>query len=185
MPTESSYREYLKQDLDELIDRLDLDDLKKRFMRSRWLDQVLWMEGRADRTRDWYYRLRLATIIGGVFIPAFVTFNLPLFRYLSIILGLVVAISAAVEEFFHFGERWRHYRRTVELLKIEGWKFFQLSASYNGYKKHEEAYPTFATRVEEIIQGDVEVYITQLVNGKKREEEHKEESKPIKEELPD
>ncbi len=64
MPTESSYREYLKQDLDELIDRLDLDDLKKRFMRSRWLDQVLWMEGRADRTREWYYRLRLATIIG-------------------------------------------------------------------------------------------------------------------------
>ncbi len=97
----------------------------------------------------------------------------------------MVAISAAVEEFFHFGERWRHYRRTVELLKIEGWKFFQLSASYDGYKKHEEAYPDFATRVEEIIESDVEVYITEVVKEKKKKEEYKEENKLVKEELQD
>lgn len=173
MAEKNSYEQFLKQELGSLIDAIDLSDLQKRFLHSRWLDQVLWMESSANRARDWYYRLRLATIIGGVLIPAFVSFNPPIFRYLSIILGLVVAISAAVEEFFHFGERWRHYRRTVELLKIEGWKFFQLTGSYARYKSHAEAYPVFATRAEEIIQSDVEAYITEVVKERKKEEKER------------
>jgi hypothetical protein len=174
MTAKTSYREFLQQELGSLIDTLDLSDLQKRFLRSRWLDQVLWMEGRADETRIWYYRLRLATIIGGVLIPVFVSLDMSFLRYVSIILGIVVAISAAVEEFFHYGERWRHYRRTVELLKIEGWKFFQLSGSYSRYENHREAYPVFAARVEEIIQSDVDVYITEVVKERKEEREEKE-----------
>ena len=171
MTAKTSYREFLQQELGSLIDTLDLSDLQKRFLRSRLLDQVLWMEGRADETRNWYYRLRLATITGGVLIPVFVSLNMSFLRYVSIILGIVVAISAAVEEFFHYGERWRHYRRTVELLKIEGWKFFQLSGSYSRYKNHGEAYPVFAARVEEIIQSDVDVYITEVVKERKEAEQ--------------
>ena len=76
-----------------------------------------------------------------------------------------------MEEFFHYGERWRHYRRTVELLKIEGWQFFQLSTPYRRYKNHAEAYPVFAARVEGIIQPSVEVYITEVVREKEEEKE--------------
>ncbi len=178
MAQQNAYRDWLKEDLGGLIEYLDLQDLQKHFLRSRWLDQVLWMEGRADRARDWYYRLRLTTIVGGVIIPALVSLNfgggaVAAVGWIAFFISLLVALSAAVEEFFHYGERWRHYRQTVELLKNEGWQFFQLSGpSYRRYKSHAEAYRTFAARVEEINRLDVEAYATEVVREK--EEEKKE-----------
>ena len=55
-----------------IIDRLALEPLQRDFLRSRWLDQVKWMEGRAKSCQRWYYWLRLVTIAGGVVIPALV-----------------------------------------------------------------------------------------------------------------
>jgi hypothetical protein len=88
-----------------------------------------------------------------------------------------VAVSVAVEEFFHFGERWRHYRRSVELLKIEGWQFFQLSGPYKSHAKHADALKVFAERVEDTIKHEVDVYITEVVKekeGEKKKEGEKE-----------
>ena len=55
MPPKTSYREWMKQDLGALIEKLGLTDLRKHFLRSRWLDQVLWMEGRAGGAQKRYY----------------------------------------------------------------------------------------------------------------------------------
>jgi hypothetical protein len=63
MAKKNEYREYIKQEMSELIDQLGITDLQKRFMKSRWLDQLLWLEGRADKSRDYFYKLRLITII--------------------------------------------------------------------------------------------------------------------------
>ena len=71
-----------------------------------------------------------------------------------------MAVSAAVEGFFRYGERWRHYRRTAELLKTEGWQFLQLTGHYRRHAAHALAYPLFASRVEDILQQDVDAYIT-------------------------
>ena len=66
---ETSYNEWLKQDLGSFIDGLDLSPLQKHSLHSRWLDQVLWMEKKAALTQRWYYILRLVTIVGGVLVP--------------------------------------------------------------------------------------------------------------------
>ena len=171
MSPRPTYRDWLKQDFGALIDATDLDDLHQHFVRSRWLDQVLWMEGRADHARNWYYILRLTAIIGGIIIPALVSLNASgagavWLRWGVFGLSLSVAISGAVEGFLRYGERWRHYRRIVELLKIEGWQFFQLSGPYSHRETHAGTYHKFAARVEEIIQQDVQVYISQVVREK-------------------
>ncbi len=180
MPRQDAYRESLRKDLGGLIEVLDLSELQKHFLRSRWLDQVLWMEGKAGHARDWYYRLRLTTIIGGVIIPALVSLNFTtendvVIGSITFSISVVVAISAAVEEFFHYGERWRHYRQIVEALKIEGWQFFQLSGPYRRFKSHAEGYRAFAARVEDISRLDVESYVTNVVQ--EREEDEKEKGK--------
>lgn len=132
MKGKNTYRDRLKQDLDSLIDALELSDLQKHFLRSRWLDQVLGMEGRADACQCRYYALRLVAIIGGVIIPALVSLNVRgatvsgAVSWITFVLSLMVAISLAVEEFLRFGERWRHYRRLVESLKNDGWQFFSI-----------------------------------------------------------
>ena len=48
------------------------------------------------------------------------------FVWVTFALSQVVAISAAIEEFFHYGERWRHYRRTAESLKTQGWAILSI-----------------------------------------------------------
>jgi hypothetical protein len=170
MAEENAYREWLKKDLGALIDSLSLVDMQKHFLRSRWLDQVLWMEGKADSARKRYYILRLVAIVGGILVPALISLDVGgWIKAITFFVSLLVAISVAVEEFFHFGERWRHYRRSVELLKIEGWLFFQLSGPYRECKEHAEAYPQFGGKIEEILQYEVDVYISQVVKEKGEE----------------
>ncbi|HEY9880552.1 MAG TPA: DUF4231 domain-containing protein [Leptolyngbyaceae cyanobacterium] len=127
------------------------------------------MEKKAGECRDWHYRLRLTAIILGVIVPILIGLDMGNERanrakqYLAIALSGLVAISAAVEEFFHYGERWNNYRRTVESLKTQGWQFSQLSGPYISYSSHSEAFPIFADQVEQLIQKDVENYVTQIV----------------------
>jgi hypothetical protein len=165
-----------KESLATMIDVLDdLSVLQKRFLHSRWLEQLLWMDGKARTSQTRYYALRLVAIVGGVIVPALVGLKLGdgpdsswIFR-ITFILSLLVAISVAVEEFFHYGERWRHYRRIVETLKSEGWQFFQLAGAYEKHSRHSEAYTPFTAKVEEILRQDVETFLTQVAQEKKEE----------------
>lgn len=173
----NAYLDKLKGDLSELINNLhDLTDLQKHFLRLRWLDQVLWIEGRANSTKAWYLVLRLTTIVGGVLIPTLVKLS-PSTEMVTLGVSLLVAISAAVEGFLRFGEQWRHYRLRVELLKNEGWQFLQLSGNYRGYPTHAKAYKFFAFRVEKLSHLEVEEYINEVVRDKKQEEAEDEREK--------
>jgi hypothetical protein len=185
MAKKDSYQEFLKADFNKLFEGMNLGDGQRHFLRSRWLEQVLWMEGKAILSRDRHYFLRITTIVGGVILPALVSLNINTTQQVNdrvknvIIwstfgLSQVVAISAAIEEFFHYGERWRHYRRTVESLKTQGWQFSQLTGPYRNYTTHEQAFNVFAGYVEDIIQRDVEIYATQVVQEKKEEQQAQE-----------
>jgi hypothetical protein len=76
MSSKDSYYDWLKEEMGSLIDSLDLPDMSRKFLRSRWLDQVLWMEKKSASAQKWYYLLRLIAIIGGVTIPALVSLNI-------------------------------------------------------------------------------------------------------------
>lgn len=163
--------EHMRVELNQLIAAIELPELNKQFLRARWLELVIWMDRKAQESVWWYRRLRLATIIGGVIVPALVSLNVgddvaPLIKTLTFIVSLGVALSAAVEEFFRYGERWRHYRQMTESLKSEGWQFLQLSGAYANHT-HVQAYPAFAARVEELSREEVETYITRVFTGKK------------------
>ncbi len=181
MAKKNSYREYLKQEFAELIDQLELPDLQKRFMKSRWLDQLLWFEGKAESARKWSNRLRLATIVGGVLIPPLVSLNYNdnQFRkdifWLAFGISQVVAVSASVEEYFHFGDKHTQYRKTAECLKSEAWEFFQLSGYYQECSDHRQGYTTFAFRVENFLQEDLHV-ITELVKQNTNQEKQQQEN---------
>jgi len=161
------YARALHRELEEAIDSLALDDMQRRFLVARWLDQVTWMEAKSGQARDRYYALRLTTVIGAVVVPGLVGLDAvggtieTVSRIATWLVSLVVAISAAVEQFFHFGERWHHYRETTERLKAEGWLYFQLAGPYaGGSDGHSGAYPLFAQRVEEILKSDVSAYVS-------------------------
>ena len=168
----NNYRQYLKNTLGGLIDKLTVSDLRKEFLKHRWLDQLLWLESRAKKEQKRYYVLRLITIIGGTLVPAMVGFNgfqgstdnrfQTAVAYAAFGVSQTVAISAAIEEFFAYGKKYRNYRNTAENLKIEGWQFFQLAGPYRQYVSHEAAYSSFAQRVEQYMQQDVKGFLVQF-----------------------
>ncbi len=168
-----NYNEQFKQEMNSLIQQIELSDLQRQFMKSRWMSQMLWLESRAQQNRNRYYFLRLITIIGGVIVPALVGINIngnnikEAIGWVAFALSQVVAISAAVEEFFQYKKRYLHYRNSAELMKIEGWQFFQLSGPYINAQSHSAVYAEFADRVESIMQRDVEGYISTVVSAKK------------------
>ena len=170
-----------KQEMSELIEAIDLQPLQKQFMKSRWLDQVMWLEKRSKECRNKYYFLRMITIVGGVIVPALVSMNIganniqAIFGWIAFGLSQTVAISAAVEEFFHYGELYRQYRNTAELMKMEGWYFLQLSGRYQDFETHEDAYRTFASRVEKMIEQDLQVF-TQMGQEQQKSEEQSSKS---------
>jgi hypothetical protein len=172
------YKEWLKEDFGKMFEMLKLNDLQKHFLRSRWLDQVLWMEGKAAKARNRHYVLKVTTIIGGVLLPALVTLNNsenPEIRkyiyWATFGISLLVSTTSSLEGFFLYGDQWRNYRRSVESLKTLGWQYFQLSGPYLSYKTHEEAFNAFAAQVEDVIQRDVEVYATQIAQQQKAEKD--------------
>jgi hypothetical protein len=171
-----TYENWLKQEFGGLIDALELADLQKRFLRSRWLDQVLWLSTKAKAAQRRYYGLRVITIAGGVVVPALVSLSIQsnevtsALAWITFSLSLLVALAAALEGFFRFGDRWRNYRQSAETLKSEGWRFFQLAGAYATHGGHAEAFPAFAAQVEALIHLEVEGYLTRVVQEPTKKE---------------
>jgi hypothetical protein len=165
------YAEFLKSDFGEIVDGLDLEPLQKRFLHSRWLDQLIWFERKAGHNQRRYYTLRLMTIAGGVVVPTIVSLNVRQdsvatgLAWATFAVSLLVALSAALESFFHYGERWRTFRRTSEALKALAWQFFELAGPYAGYGSHKAAFPLFVAQVELLVQQDVETFIAQAAQA--------------------
>jgi hypothetical protein len=153
-----------------IIGGLTLTDLQKDFLRERWLDQLDWFEGKSGYNQRRYYALRIVVIIGGVTVPALVSLNVRkgdvahTLAWITFAASLVVALAAALETFFGYGERWRTFRRTAESLKSHGWQFFELSGPYAA-PDHATAFPTFATQVEALVQQDVDAFIAAQIKA--------------------
>ena len=169
-----------------VIETLDMSDRRKEWMRDRWLDQVRWFDRRALRANRRYSGLRIVAITGGVLVPALVsvsgTTDTALGDWVkpaAFVISVLVAISVGLDSFFHFGERWRHFRRTAELLKTEGWLFIEGGGRYKRYQHissfHDKAFPLFATKVEELVRRDVEVYLTRIVQEKPEDSDKEDE----------
>jgi hypothetical protein len=166
---------WVEQELGPLIDALELDDQDRLFMRSRWLNQVTWLERKAKDNQKRYYALRVISIVGGIVVPALVSVNVTgdartALSWTTFAVSLAVALAVAIEGFFHYGDRWRHYRRTVELLKSHGWQLFELAGAYATFGTHREAFRSFASTVEGLIVEDVEVYLNRVVREKPKED---------------
>src|SRR3954454_23581233 len=161
---------WLSTELQTLVESFHLSPEQTHFVRSRWLRSVLWMEAAAQRTRTRYYALRLTTVVGAVIVPALVSINAvggaaTAVTWLTFAVSLVVAVSAAVEGFFRFGERWRHYRSLVEEVKSEGWDFHELSGPAGaGGAPHATAFAVFVDRVTAVLRRETQAYIAEIAS---------------------
>ncbi|MEO8273752.1 MAG: DUF4231 domain-containing protein [Chloroflexota bacterium] len=160
-----------------MLDTIDVTPFQKGLLRERWLDQLAWTGAQSRKARRRYLWFRIPVVIGGVFVPALVAlllgakgdagatigwlggFPVDGIRFLAFAVSLTVALCAGIEEVFHFGDRWRHYRRTTELLKTLGWQYLMLSGAFRRYGTHATAFAAFSERVEDTLNEDLEGYL--------------------------
>lgn len=151
-------------DLATLIAQLPITELQRQMLKARWLDQLVYMSGKADKARRWYYRLRFVGVIGGVLVPALISISLAYesireLHVITFLVSLLVAVVVAAETLYRYGEQWRHYRRNAELLKSEGWQYLMGIGPYRKAKDSDQAFKEFSSRVEAILQEDVQGYM--------------------------
>jgi hypothetical protein len=158
-------------ELSAALDSINLQPIQRAYLHERWLGQLRYLGQNARRAQWRYYALRLVAILGGVTIPALIGLNFnddwdAVVQWLAFVLGLLVAAAVALEEFFRFGDRWRHFRQQSELLRGEGWAYLQLAGpAYRRYDGHAEAFQAFVGRVEEIIRQEVGIYIAEVARA--------------------
>jgi len=152
-----------------VLAQLELDQRQKHFVDFRYLGQLRWLEGKARGSQRNYYRLRTFAIVGGLVVPALVSLNIkdgdarePI-QYATVVVSLLVAVAIAIENFYRYGNRWRHYRLTAELLRSEGWQFYELTGPYSGFSAHGEAFAAFSGKVEQLLSADVDTYVNRVV----------------------
>lgn len=150
-------------DLEEAIARLDLSDTQHRALRARYIGYVDWLERAALRSRRGHYVMRMTAAVGGVIVASMSSAEVlgnPGGAVKWILLGtsLAVGVSLAVDGFLNLGERWRHYRRSVEALKSQGWRFVQRTDRYAGLDDRAAAL-MFAAAVEDLIDEETGSYV--------------------------
>lgn len=167
--TKVKYDLQMKGDLENQIQQLTgLSDYQKYYLSKRWLDQLVWMADKAGDAQRYHYWTRSISIICGalMILLANLAFDnknssnvIQTIQWMFNIVGLVAFLSFAAEGLFKFGEKWQHYRRTVEVLKSEGWKFIALSNEYSSYGDRSKAFDYFSGRIEEVFSKDIDDYI--------------------------
>jgi len=157
-----------------IIKSLKLCEAQEKSMKDRWLRYVLWWDSRAKRAKRWYQFLQGTVVIGSAAVP--VLLALSQVKQLaddnwwlivgSISISFLVAVCAGIESLFGFGDTWREKRDACELIKSEGYSFFQKSDVYEG-QEHRDAYPKFAANVEKLIRSEIKEYLGAAENRQK------------------
>jgi hypothetical protein len=150
--------------LEHALAGLNLDAQITGYIRGRCLSYLRWLDNGAVSNRRLYYWLRIPALILAAAVPALVAADFGATgRAITVALGIVVAATTAVEHFLNSGERWRHYRSTVELTKSELWLFLELAEQYSHWTTHEAAFPTFVARAERLVQAEARQYVATIV----------------------
>jgi hypothetical protein len=161
-----------RENLEKIIDGIPGLEPYRQFLKGRWVGMVMWWHNRSIEARKKYFLLRGIVIAGGVLIPVLSALNMrpgwELYASMALaIVGAIVAGCAAWEGVANYGEIWREKRRAAELLKVEGWQFFQLCGKYEDAgndtndtnAQYKKAFPRFAAEVENMIAREVGEYL--------------------------
>lgn len=150
-------------DLAAALARLALPEGQQQALQARYIRYVDWLERAATRSRRAHYAMRLTAAVGGVLVTSMSSAEVlgdPVSIVKWILLGtsLAVGVALALDGFLNLGERWRHYRRSAEILKSQGWRLIQRTEPYTGLAD-EDAARMFAARVEDLIDDETGGYI--------------------------
>ena len=134
--------------------RRDMSNEERYYVEHRWHSQWTFFDKKASENKARYQRLQVVIGVGSVAVPVLVgikgdTTEMQNVLYLlTVVISLGVAIAAALENVYKFGDNWRSYRQAAEELKQEKSLYDIRAGRYTNIPK---PFTRFVERCEEII----------------------------------
>ncbi len=127
-------------------------ETKQDIALRRWQSQKNYYSKRVGHYKSRHLGLELYIGIIAVLVPILLGFpEVP--RLIPSILSGTIAAAAVIENVNRYGENWRNFRTTVEVLKREKALFDIGADAYNGLDPDDAAI-LFATRTEDILSAE-------------------------------
>lgn len=163
----------------DILDQLNLPPLDRSVV-DNWVNQLIWMDGRANRERAVNDLIRWWQVVLSVLIPVLIsnadTRNLGIQNSTwASVASLFVAIITAIYQFRSPDKYWRHYRILHETYLDELWSYIALSSDKYPPEKssddsngelipqtHQAAFKRFNTRMSAIRQDEVQRFFSEV-----------------------
>ncbi|NET56904.1 MAG: DUF4231 domain-containing protein [Symploca sp. SIO2E6] len=152
------------------IQSLELTPEQRRFFENRFWDQYNWFSKKATQNQKRGNKLGIGILIANTFVTSFAAFNIGITGAIKFInistftLSICSTITTQVHKRYNFDQMGDEYRVASETLKS---MFWQLAANKNYIP--EADYLDFVTKVEGVIQGDLQKFI--VAQTKQNEEQ--------------
>ncbi len=126
------------------------------YMEHRWYTQWSWYDTKASEAKKVYQRIQIVIGIGSVTVPVLVslapiandTTGRNALTLITVLISLLVAAAAAVENVKKYGDAWRTYRSAAEDLKREKSLYDVRSGPY---RKSKRPFLLFVERCEDVM----------------------------------
>jgi hypothetical protein len=122
-------------------------EAEKHYIRHRWQSQWLWYDSKSSENKRKHQLLQVLIGVGSVSVPVLLNLQEP-WRNFAVVISLVVAAAASVENVKKYGDNWRSYRRAAENLSREK-SLFDVNAG--PYRTTKVPFTRFVERCEEVI----------------------------------
>ena len=120
---------------------------EKFYLKQRWQSQWKWYDKKAAENKTKHQGLQVIIGAGSVAVPVLLQLPDP-WNKTSVVISLIVAVAAVVENVKKYGDNWRSYRRAAENLSREK-ALFDVNAG--PYRTSKKPFARFVERCEEII----------------------------------
>ncbi len=141
----------------------------EKYLEKRYEYQVSWYDKRASWNKRYYQCFQWTAIMLSASLPVLVA-SMSDWKWLTIVLAIVLAIATAGLKTFKFEENWISYRTVSETLKKEKYYYDAAAAEYATCKNKKRL---FVERVESLISSENILWMA-IQRKKKKDEKTRE-----------
>lgn len=133
-------------------------ELFEAYLKERYQDQINWYDSKATKSKNFYNTFQWGVIILSAVSPILVvTLEEKPWKWIAIVVTVLLAIGTAGLKAFKYQENWIDYRSVAEALKREKY-FYQ--AGIEDYSTQSDKEATFVKRVEALISRENSIWVS-------------------------
>ena len=127
---------------------------EKKYLDERWQGQKNYYSDKVSFNKKWHQRLRLFVALTAVVIP--ILLSIPgVDKGIPTVLSALVGLATVTEGVYGFGDNWRSFRQTLEVLKRERALY---DAKVEPYHDPATAFSMFVKNCEAAISQETGAY---------------------------